>query len=83
MPCSPSLLPTIRADSASIVELLTSCELAKSNKMAREFTTNGAVSINGVKQTDSEVVLQKSDALYEKYTLIKRGKRLFNLFIWK
>ena len=67
----------------SLVELLTSCELAKSNKMAREFTNNGAVSINGVKATDSEVILQKEDALFGKYTVIKRGKRLFNLFIWK
>lgn len=67
----------------SLVELLTSCELAKSNKMAREFTKNGAVSINGEKAADTEMVLQKSDALFGKYTIIKRGKRLFNLFIWK
>lgn len=67
----------------SLVDLLTSCELAKSNKMAREFTNNGAVTINGNKATDSEVVLQRNDALFGKYTLIKRGKRLFNLFIWK
>jgi len=67
----------------SLIELLTSCELAKSNKMAREFTNNGAVSINGEKATDSEMVLQQSDALFGKYTVIKRGKRLFNLFIWK
>ncbi|MFT6984603.1 MAG: tyrosyl-tRNA synthetase [Psychromonas sp.] len=67
----------------SLVELLTSCELAKSNKMAREFINNGAVTVNGEKQLESELVLQKTDALYGKYTVIKRGKRLFNLFIWK
>jgi tyrosyl-tRNA synthetase len=67
----------------SLIELLTSCELAKSNKMAREFTQNGAVSINGVKATDSEMLVQKANALFGQYTLIKRGKRLFNLFIWK
>ncbi|PKF62182.1 tyrosine--tRNA ligase [Psychromonas sp. psych-6C06] len=67
----------------SLVDLLTSCELAKSNKMAREFINNGAVSINGEKASDSEMTLQKSDALFAKYTVIKRGKRLFNLFIWK
>lgn len=78
-------LPTteVAEDEKSLLELLTSCELAKSNKMAREFTKNGAVSVNGEKQLDSEVVLHKADALYAKYTLIKRGKRLFNLFIWK
>jgi len=78
-------LPTtdVEGTESALIELLTSCELAKSNKMAREFVKNGAVSINGEKQTDSEVVLQQADALFGKYTLIKRGKRLFNLFIWK
>ncbi|MFT6925989.1 MAG: tyrosyl-tRNA synthetase [Psychromonas sp.] len=77
-------LPTtyVEGSEKPLIELLTSCELAKSNKMAREFTKNGAVSINGEKQTDSEVILQKSNALFAKYTVIKRGKRLFNLFIW-
>ena len=73
----------VGTDSASIVELLTSCELATSNKMAREFLNNGAVMVNGEKLTDSEAMINKSDALFGSYTLIKRGKRLFNLFIWK
>lgn len=73
----------IEGEEKDLVELLTSCELAKSNKMAREFINNGAVTVNGEKQSDSELVLHKSDALFGKYTVIKRGKRLFNLFIWK
>jgi len=78
-------LPTtgVEEEQKSLVELLTSCELAKSNKMAREFTKNGAVMVNGEKLTDTEAVLNKSDALFAKYTVIKRGKRLFNLFVWK
>lgn len=73
----------VATDSATIVELLTSCELAASNKMAREFINNGAVMVNGEKVTDTEATIQKADALFTRYTLIKRGKRLFNLFIWK
>ncbi|MBB1272019.1 tyrosine--tRNA ligase [Psychromonas sp. SR45-3] len=73
----------VATDSASIVELLTSCELAASNKMAREFVNNGAVMVNGDKVTDTEATIGKIDALFARYTLIKRGKRLFNLFIWK
>ncbi|WP_028870046.1 tyrosine--tRNA ligase [Psychromonas arctica] len=73
----------VTTDSASIVELLTSCELAASNKMAREFVNNGAVMVNGDKVTDTEATIEKIDALFARYTLIKRGKRLFNLFIWK
>ncbi|MDD9174694.1 MULTISPECIES: tyrosine--tRNA ligase [Aliivibrio] len=78
-------LPTTELDASeqTIVEILTQSELAKSNKMAREFIGNGAVSVNGEKVADSEVVLKKEDALFGKYSVIKRGKKLFNLYVWK
>lgn len=78
-------LPTTELDASeqTIVEVLTQSELAKSNKMAREFIGNGAVSVNGEKVADSEVVLKKEDALFGKYSVIKRGKKLFNLYVWK
>ncbi|MGR6839238.1 tyrosine--tRNA ligase [Aliivibrio wodanis] len=73
----------LEASEQTIVEVLTQSELAKSNKMAREFIGNGAVSVNGEKVVDSEVVLKKEDALFGKYSVIKRGKKLFNLYVWK
>lgn len=73
----------IQEQEAGLVSLLTQSELASSNKMAREFINNGAVAVNGEKVTDPSSVLDKSQALYGKYTLIKRGKKLFNLYIWK
>ena len=78
-------LPTteLEASEQTIVEVLTQSELAKSNKMAREFIGNGAVSVNGEKIADAEVILKKEDALFGKYSVIKRGKKLFNLYIWK
>jgi len=77
-------LPTTQLEQseASLVELLTATELAKSNKMAREFIGNGAVSVNGEKLTDAQLSLQASDALYGKFSVIKRGKKLFSLVIW-
>lgn len=77
-------LPTTEVEGAqaSLVELLTSSELAKSNKMAREFIGNGAVAVNGEKVTDPTLELSKESALFGRYLLIKRGKKLFNLFIW-
>jgi tyrosyl-tRNA synthetase len=77
-------LPTTQLEQseASLVELLTATELAKSNKMAREFIGNGAVSVNGEKLTDPQLNLQASDALYGKFSVIKRGKKLFSLVIW-
>lgn len=78
-------LPATRIDSdeATLVELLTQTELAKSNKMAREFIGNGAVSINGDKQADVNAVISKETALYQRYSVLKRGKKLFALLIWE
>ncbi|MGY5450662.1 tyrosine--tRNA ligase [Agarivorans sp. MS3-6] len=77
-------LPTTRLEQneLSLVELLTTTELAKSNKMAREFIGNGAVSVNGEKLTDPQLTLLASDALYGKYSVVKRGKKLFSLVVW-
>jgi tyrosyl-tRNA synthetase len=77
-------LPTTQLEQseAGLVEVLTASELAKSNKMAREFIGNGAVSVNGEKLNDPQLTLQASDALYGKYSVVKRGKKLFSLVIW-
>ncbi|MFO6424001.1 tyrosine--tRNA ligase [Motilimonas sp. KMU-193] len=78
-------LPTtqVEGDEKALVELLTASELAKSNKMAREFIGNGAVAVNGEKVAETEAVISKADALFGKFTLIKRGKKLFNLYVWQ
>ncbi|RKF15820.1 tyrosine--tRNA ligase [Alginatibacterium sediminis] len=77
-------LPSFKLEqsSASLVEILTQTELAKSNKMAREFIKNNAVAINGEKNSDTEASLNSEQALHGKYTIIKRGKKLFSLVIW-
>ena len=66
-------------DDVSIVELLVNTELAKSNKMAREFISNGAVSLNGQKVSDTELSVSKESLLFGKFCLLKRGKKLFHL----
>ena len=69
----------LNAESASLVEALVATDLASSNKMAREFIGNGAVTVNGVKVTDAAATLDWHDAFYGKYFLLKRGKKLFHL----
>jgi len=66
----------------TLVQALVVSGLAKSNKMAREFISNSAVSINGEKVSDVEMVLTSSSGLYEQYHVIKRGKKLFHLLHW-
>lgn len=66
-------------DAVAIVEALVSTGLAASNRVAREFVSAGAVSANGAKVPDIDASLTKADALFGKYIVLKRGKKLFHL----
>lgn len=64
---------------AGIVETLVSTELARSNKMAREFIGNGAVSVNGTLVDSVEHSLTADQALAGRYFVLRRGKKQFHL----
>ena len=66
-------------ESLSLVDVLVKSGLAASNKMAREFIVNGAVSINGVKLLDPSAVLSWEQALFGRYLLLRKGKKYFHL----
>lgn len=74
MPASP--LP---GDSPSLVEVLVESGLAKSNRMAREFIGNGAVTVNGEKVAETDFVLDAGNSLFGKYHVLRRGKKQFHL----
>ena len=62
-----------------IVQALVRTELAKSNKMAREFIGNNAVSVNGHPINSLDFVLSPSIALDGGYFVLRRGKKMFHL----
>jgi tyrosyl-tRNA synthetase len=64
---------------SKLVDALIELSLAQSKREAREFITNQAISINGKKIVDPEYVLSKSDALFSKYIILKRGKKLYGV----
>ncbi len=72
-------MPSSAIEAGTLVEALVATGLAQSNKMAREFIANGAVSVNGVKIADPGASLNWNDAFYGRYFLLKRGKKLFHL----
>ena len=72
-------MPSSVIVAGTLVEALVSTGLAQSNKMAREFIGNGAVSVNGEKVTDPTACLSWDNAFYGQYFLLKRGKKLFHL----
>jgi tyrosyl-tRNA synthetase len=76
LPCT-----TIRSgeEEAQIVNGLVKTELAKSNKMAREFIGNNAVSVNGETIKSVDFVFSHEVALCDCYFVLRRGKKLFHL----
>ncbi len=73
-------LPSSQISAGSgIVEALVSTELARSNKMAREFIGNGAVSVNGNPVKSVDFSLTADQALGGRFFVLKRGKKLFHL----
>ncbi len=73
-------LPSSEISAGSgIVETLVSTELARSNKMAREFIGNGAVSVNGNPVKSVDFSLTADQALGGRFFVLKRGKKLFHL----
>ena len=52
---------------------------ASSKREARQFCASNAVSVNGDKVIDPNYVLTKDNALFNKYNVIRRGKKLYFL----
>ena len=65
----------------NIVDLLVDTGILSSKREAREFITNGSISLNGEKVNDIEMVVNKSISLYNKYIVIRRGKKKYYLVI--
>lgn len=63
----------------SLEDLLITIKAASSKREAREFIKNGATSINGNKETDALKVFSKAEALFDKYLIVRRGKKNYYL----
>lgn len=68
-------------DGVDPMELLKSCDLASSNREAREFLSGGSVSINGEK-IDGETRINASHLLHGSFIAIRRGKKKWHLTKW-
>jgi tyrosyl-tRNA synthetase len=67
------------AGEESLVDLLVAANISPSKRQAREDITNGAVLINGEKITDSAYLLQESDRIEGRFTIVRRGKKKYTL----
>ncbi len=72
----------LEGDGVILIELLVETGLAKSKRQAREFLSNGSVSINGDKVGD-DMHLTRDNLLHGKTIAIRRGKKNWHLTHWK
>lgn len=70
---------TIIEDDENIVELLVKSAITTSKREARELIESGAITINGIKISDIEYILSKDNAIDNKYSVIRRGKKKYYL----
>ncbi|MTT31951.1 tyrosine--tRNA ligase [Terrilactibacillus sp. BCM23-1] len=66
-------------DTVGLIDLLVEAKVTPSKRQAREDISNGAIYINGERQTDLAYTLDEKDRIDGKYTLIRRGKKKYTL----
>ena len=71
------LTPYQIAEEKNIVDLLTEANICKSKREAREFITNGSITLNGEKIENIDFLVNKNVAIEQKYVVIRRGKKKY------
>lgn len=72
---------SINSEPTNIVELLTETAIEPSRRQAREDITNGAITINGERCTNTDAQLNPKTNFSGKFMVIRRGKK--NYFLAK
>ncbi|QLG87471.1 tyrosine--tRNA ligase [Chitinibacter bivalviorum] len=77
-------MPSIQLDKAAnqLIDTLVAGGLAKSKSEARTFIQGGGVIVNGQKVDSLEYVFGAADRLFDRYTLLRRGKKNYVLVCW-
>ncbi len=66
----------------NILDFLVNYGIVTSKREAREFLTNGSITINGEKIIDFDYIVTKQSAIENKYIIIRRGKKKYYLGIY-
>lgn len=76
-------MPSLTTNEKSLLELLVVSGLAKSKREGRDFIKSGAVSVNGIKNVESDFEainnMRVNDFKLSKFAILQRGKRNFTL----
>ena len=67
----------------NIIDFLVNNKVASSKREAREFVSNGSITVNGEKITDLEFVVKKDNSIDDEFTIVRRGKKKYYVGVWK
>ncbi|MEH7101759.1 tyrosine--tRNA ligase [Bacillus velezensis] len=70
------------SEELSLVDVLVESKLSPSKRQAREDIQNGAVYINGERQTDIGHLLTAEDRIEDQFTVLRRGKKKYFLITY-
>lgn len=65
------------AKEANLVDFLVEFGICSSKREAREFISNGSISVNGDRVTDLDYLVTKDIAIEQKYVVVRRGKKKY------
>ena len=73
-------VPTVEiTEEAPLIDVLVNNGITSSRREAREFLTNGAISINGEIVKDEALMINKNIAIDSKFIVVRRGKKKYYL----
>ena len=64
-------------------QAIVNAEFAPSRGQARTMIDSNAISVNGERNSTTDYRFSDSDKLFNRYTLLRRGKKYYCLLIWR
>lgn len=66
-----------------LIQLLVENKIVSSNRQAREDISNGSIYLNGDRMQEVNIFINKTNRLFDKYLVIRRGKKKYFLIKWQ
>lgn len=63
----------------SLIDMLVNNSICQSRREAREFLTAGSITLNGEKVQDENMIINKDNAIENKFIVVRRGKKKYYL----
>jgi tyrosyl-tRNA synthetase len=77
-------VPGVEQDKSvsNLIDLLVASSLAKSKTEAKSFIQSGSVAVNGAKAEALDHAITDAERLFGRFTLLRRGKKLYAMIRW-